>query len=396
MADLANEQSHTSEHVVTMIEKDNEPTCWGCGLHLLLPSYAPTFKCGWCGAITGQHVWKHESKCFRWRRLRDRCFVCFLLVFMFFVIGGGIWAMHPVVFSFSSLSGIFHSIIAILLSISTVSTFSLVSFRCAGTQPNILWGSYPLVGKGDLVNYTFCHYCSKPKSPRTHHCRTCGVCVLDMDHHCPFIGNCVGAGNHQHFIAFLISAVVSTIYIAIMKKQRRRRLITVSTSDGKWHGNWNSDYRVSLQDLGLQDLVEVEVEVDHPLVSVNLCVQKHASFGFSVDGRIITSFTRKCTNCCSPYCRQIDANFNVWILQSREENGTINALPEIGGDPSLRNEADLDSLVQETIRLATTVKDTCSESCEKSEPTMHYIGPQNTASVHKRWGRLLELKNANL
>ncbi|KAK2635786.1 hypothetical protein Ddye_030578 [Dipteronia dyeriana] len=120
------------------------------------------------------------------------------------------------------------------------------------------------------------------------------------------------------------------------KKQRRRRLITVSTSDGKWHGNWNSDYRVSLQDLGLQDLVEVEVDhQNNPLVSVNLCVQKHASFGFSVDGRIITSFTRKCTNCCSPYCRQIDANFNVWILQSREENGTINALPEIGGDPSL-------------------------------------------------------------
>ncbi|KAK1552748.1 hypothetical protein Q3G72_022874 [Acer saccharum] len=161
------------------------------------------------------------------------------------------------------------------------------------------------------------------------------------------------------------------------KKQRRRRLITVSTSDGKWHGNWNSDYRVSLQDLGLQDLVEVEVEVDHPLVSVNLCVQKHASFGFSVDGRIITSFTRKCTNCCSPYCRQIDANFNVIYIKPG-------------------NEADLDSLVQETIRLATTVKDTCSESCEKSEPTMHYIGPQNTASVHKRWGRLLELKNANL
>ncbi|KAL5759122.1 hypothetical protein ACOSP7_017643 [Xanthoceras sorbifolium] len=216
MADLANEQSHKSEHVVTMVAKDNEPTCWGCGLHLLLPTYTPTFKCGWCGAITGQHVWKHESKCFRWRRLRDRCFVCFLLVFMFFVIGGGVWAMYPVVFSMSYCSVIFHSIIIILLSISTVSTFSLASFRCAGTQPNILWGSYPVVGKGDLVNYTFCHYCSKPKSPRTHHCRTCGVCVLDMDHHCPFIGNCVGAGNHRHFIVFLISAVVSTIYVAIM------------------------------------------------------------------------------------------------------------------------------------------------------------------------------------
>lgn len=30
------------------------------------------------------------------------------------------------------------------------------------------------------------------------------------------IGNCVGAGNHKHFIAFLISAVISTIYAASM------------------------------------------------------------------------------------------------------------------------------------------------------------------------------------
>lgn len=30
------------------------------------------------------------------------------------------------------------------------------------------------------------------------------------------IGNCVGAGNHKHFILFLISAIVSTIYVSIM------------------------------------------------------------------------------------------------------------------------------------------------------------------------------------
>lgn len=30
------------------------------------------------------------------------------------------------------------------------------------------------------------------------------------------IGNCVGAANHRYFIAFLISAVVSTIYAAFM------------------------------------------------------------------------------------------------------------------------------------------------------------------------------------
>ena len=30
------------------------------------------------------------------------------------------------------------------------------------------------------------------------------------------IGNCVGAANHRHFIAFLISAIISTIYVSFM------------------------------------------------------------------------------------------------------------------------------------------------------------------------------------
>ncbi|EYU35589.1 hypothetical protein MIMGU_mgv1a022689mg, partial [Erythranthe guttata] len=55
-------------------------------------------------------------------------------------------------------------------------------------------------------------------------------------------------------------------------------------------------------------------------------------------------------------------------------------------------DADLDSLIQDTIRLATSVIETCSESCEKSEPKMHHLGARNTASIEKRWSKLLELK----
>ncbi|KAG6581543.1 Protein S-acyltransferase 11, partial [Cucurbita argyrosperma subsp. sororia] len=131
-------------------------------------------------------------------------------------VGGGVWAVYPVVFSVSQFCGIFHSTVTMVLAVATLSSFSLAAFRSPGTPPNVIWGSYPLVEKGDLENYTFCNYCSKPKSRRTHHCRSCGMCVLDMDHHCPFIGNCVGAGNHKHFIMFLISAIVSTIYVSIM------------------------------------------------------------------------------------------------------------------------------------------------------------------------------------
>lgn len=68
-----------------MVE-DHETGCWGCGLRLLLPSYSPIFKCGWCGAITTQNERKCETKYLWWRHARDRCFVCVLLGFMLFVI----------------------------------------------------------------------------------------------------------------------------------------------------------------------------------------------------------------------------------------------------------------------------------------------------------------------
>ncbi|KAK7308442.1 hypothetical protein VNO77_42047 [Canavalia gladiata] len=216
MASSSSSPPSPQEHYVTEVTENFETTCWGCGLRVLLPSSTSAFKCGWCGAITDQKKQKRDQKCFRWRIVRDQCFVSIVVIFMFFVIFGGVWAVYPVVFSVSILCGIFHSIITAILAIATISFFSFAAFRCAGTPPNVLWGSYPTVGKGDLENYTFCLYCTKPKSPRAHHCRSCRKCIMDMDHHCPFIGNCVGAANHRSFVAFLISAVLSTIYVSIM------------------------------------------------------------------------------------------------------------------------------------------------------------------------------------
>ncbi|PIA35476.1 hypothetical protein AQUCO_03500085v1 [Aquilegia coerulea] len=211
MADIVKD-----EHCISSMPEGLETTCWGCELRLLLSSYTPIFKCGWCGAITNRNPQIVQTERFRWRWLRDRCFVSILILFMLFVICGGVWAVYPVVFSISSSVGILHCILTTILSVSTISSFSLAAFCSAGAPPSILWGSYPTVGKGGLENYTFCLVCSKPKSPRTHHCRSCGMCVLDMDHHCPFIGNCVGAANHRYFITFLFSAVISTFYVSIM------------------------------------------------------------------------------------------------------------------------------------------------------------------------------------
>ncbi|KAK6137328.1 hypothetical protein DH2020_028932 [Rehmannia glutinosa] len=97
---------------------DIETNCWGCGLRVLVSPHASVFKCG-----------------------------CYF-------------------------HGVFHVTLAVILSISTLFSFCLAAFRPAGTPPMILWGSYPTVGKGGLENYTFCHYCTKPKSPRAHHCRS--------------------------------------------------------------------------------------------------------------------------------------------------------------------------------------------------------------------------------
>lgn len=134
---------------------------------------------------------------------------------MFFCAVGGVWAVYPVVFSISILCGVFHSIVTAALSIATVSFFSFSAFRCAGAPPNVVWGSYPAVGKGDLENYTFCHYCSKPKSPRAHHCRSCRKCILDMDHHCPFVSfhfpSSSSYGNINFIVA--ISTSIFDLYI---------------------------------------------------------------------------------------------------------------------------------------------------------------------------------------
>ncbi|XP_055804091.1 large ribosomal RNA subunit accumulation protein YCED homolog 2, chloroplastic [Solanum dulcamara] len=184
----------------------------------------------------------------------------------------------------------------------------------------------------------------------------------------------------------------------ITKRSKKgcKRLVTISSSDGRWRGEWNCDYIFSLRDLQLEDLAE-DGQTDTQ-VSIQLSIHKHAGFGLSVDGRIITSFTRKCSNCSSPYCREIDTSFKVWVLPSSRDKGCTDELPLLSwDDPSVIYvkpgfEAGLDSLIQDTIRLTTSVKETCSESCEKSEPKLQPLGKQNAASIDRRWSRLLELK----
>ena len=50
-----------------------------------------------------------------------------------------------------------------------------------------------------------CPSCQIIRTPRSRHCIVCHRCVERFDHHCPWINNCVGIGNHNYFLGYLIS-----------------------------------------------------------------------------------------------------------------------------------------------------------------------------------------------
>ncbi|TCD60399.1 palmitoyltransferase for Vac8p, partial [Steccherinum ochraceum] len=61
----------------------------------------------------------------------------------------------------------------------------------------------------------WCRKCWAPKPPRTHHCSTCGRCILKMDHHCAWLGNiCLGHRTYTSFLHFLTCIVAIAAYIA--------------------------------------------------------------------------------------------------------------------------------------------------------------------------------------
>ncbi|KAG8082726.1 hypothetical protein GUJ93_ZPchr0014g46989 [Zizania palustris] len=172
----------------------------------------------------------------------------------------------------------------------------------------------------------------------------------------------------------------------------RQSLVSVGTSCGGGD-QWSSDVDLTLRQLHLDDLIEDgQNDAD---VMVHLLVQQHTQFGMSIKGRVVTSFSKICDSCSSPYCAKIDEQFNLTVLSSTRKGQS--GMPDIGdSDPSVIYvrpgvEVELDSVIQETIRLTASAKSSCSEACEKSTVVWQY-GSNQKQRYSQRWSKLLDLK----
>ncbi|VDO41434.1 unnamed protein product [Haemonchus placei] len=64
-------------------------------------------------------------------------------------------------------------------------------------------------GNHNLI-FMYCYICQTLKPDRSHHCSSCGRCVVKFDHHCPWINQCV---NHNNYKPFLLYIFYSTLLV---------------------------------------------------------------------------------------------------------------------------------------------------------------------------------------
>lgn len=60
-----------------------------------------------------------------------------------------------------------------------------------------------------------CSTCEIVRPNKSVHCLICNRCVSRYDHHCPWINHCVGIGNHNYFLAYLILIWTYLVYLLI-------------------------------------------------------------------------------------------------------------------------------------------------------------------------------------
>ncbi|KVH95807.1 hypothetical protein Ccrd_002138 [Cynara cardunculus var. scolymus] len=81
--------------------------------------------------------------------------------------------------------------------------------------------------------------------------------------------------THTKSLRYTLSASIQRNQIPLVG----RRLIRISTAEGKWQGNWNADYNFSLRDLRLDDLVEDD-DPNDARVFVSLSIHRETCSDF--------------------------------------------------------------------------------------------------------------------
>ncbi|CAI2371553.1 unnamed protein product [Moneuplotes crassus] len=110
-----------------------------------------------------------------------------------------------------------------------------------------------------LSKIDYCVKCSCNRSPRTHHCSICKICVIRMDHHCSWISNCVGVYNHKFYLLFLIYTCLLGISVTfkIALDCRRDILALFSINEGF---------------INIMRLLALVVSILISLITGNLCI----------------------------------------------------------------------------------------------------------------------------
>ncbi|KAM3066666.1 palmitoyltransferase for Vac8p [Clarireedia jacksonii] len=157
----------------------------------------------------------------RWARKCERyCCVAatyFPLAFVYSITTWAVWVEATIGFladgSRTRWIGKGTSFLGILLYLLLNWSYSTAVFTSPGTTTsgnsgysalpthNPVATSFTVKANGEL---RYCKKCQARKPDRSHHCSTCGTCVLKMDHHCPWLSTCVGLRNHKAFLLFLI------------------------------------------------------------------------------------------------------------------------------------------------------------------------------------------------
>ncbi|CCA76551.1 related to zinc finger DHHC domain containing protein 2 [Serendipita indica DSM 11827] len=129
--------------------------------------------------------------------------------------------------------GFIHISVTTLLTLLCINSLAICCFRDPGRpQPEDMDGPTPErdgqdendalmdEDKEDPNDFNssrkWCRTCWAPKPDRTHHCSTCGRCVLRMDHHCPWISQCVGHRTHMAFLHLLGCITLLAAYITVV------------------------------------------------------------------------------------------------------------------------------------------------------------------------------------